>query len=126
MFSHIMLGASDIERARAFYDALLGVIGAGQGVRNVASTGHVRYVYRHDGSTFMITEPIDDQPASCANGMTLGFRCTSPEQMQQFHDTAVANGATPIEEAPGQRPSGLWLAYVRDPDGHKLCAVHRG
>lgn len=77
---------------------------------------------------FGVTEPIDGQPATVGNGMTIGFRCTSPEQVRQFHDTAVALGGRSIEDPPGIRQTGageMFLAYVRDPDGNKLCAVHR-
>lgn len=128
MFSHLMVGTDDIDRATRFYDAVLGVLGAPPGARNVAASGHVRVFWRHDGQTFGVTQPIDGRPASSANGATIGFRCTSPEQAQRFHDTAVAHGGTSIEGPPGLRegPAGaLYLAYVRDPDGHKLCALHR-
>jgi catechol 2,3-dioxygenase-like lactoylglutathione lyase family enzyme len=128
MFSHVMLGTNDIERSKRFYDAVLGVLGAPEGMRNTASTGHVRLFYRHDGSTFSVSQPINNEPATCANGATIGFKCNSAEQLQQFHDVAVAHGGTPIESPPGPRegPSGtLHLAYVRDPDGHKLCALYR-
>jgi catechol 2,3-dioxygenase-like lactoylglutathione lyase family enzyme len=128
MFSHVMLGTNDIERSRRFYDAVLAVLGAGPGVENANKTGQRRLFYRHDGATFCLTEPIDGQPATLANGFTLGFKCASPEQLQQFHDVAVAHGGTSIEEPPGPRESVagvLHLAYVRDPDGHKLCALHR-
>jgi catechol 2,3-dioxygenase-like lactoylglutathione lyase family enzyme len=121
-----MLGSNDIERARTFYDAVLGVLGCGEPIRNVAGTGHVRYFYRHAGSTFCLTEPIDGAPATVANGATLGFKCDSAEQLLAFHDVAVAHGGQSIEGAPGLRPdSGVHLAYVRDPDGHKLCALYR-
>ena len=128
MFSHVMLGSQDIERAKRFYDAVLGVLGAGEPLRNVARSGHVRYFYRHDGATFCLTQPINDEPASAANGGTVGFKCRSPEQVRQFHEVALAHGGTTIEEPPGPRgdgPGALHLAYVRDPDGHKLCALHR-
>lgn len=129
MFSHVMVGSNDIERSKRFYDAVLGVLGAGDPVRNVNATGQQRLFYRHDGASFCISEPIDGAPASCANGGTIGFRCTSPQQVQQFHDAAVAHGGTSVEQAPGLRgegtPGALYLAYVRDPDGHKLCALHR-
>jgi catechol 2,3-dioxygenase-like lactoylglutathione lyase family enzyme len=128
MFSHVMLGTNDIERSKRFYDAVLGVLGAPEGMRNTASTGHVRLFYRHDGSTFSVSQPINNEPATCANGATIGFKCNSPEQLQQFHDVAIAHGGTSIESPPGPRegPSGtLHLAYVRDPDGHKLCALYR-
>ena len=128
MFSHVMIGSNDIERSQRFYDAVLGVLGAGAPLRNVAKTGHTRLFYRHDGSTFCISEPINSESATFANGGTIGFKCASPEQVRQFHDTAVAHGGTSIEDAPGLRQGGLgamYLAYVRDPDGNKLCALHR-
>jgi catechol 2,3-dioxygenase-like lactoylglutathione lyase family enzyme len=128
MFSHIMVGSNDIERSKRFDDAVLAVLGAGEPIRNQAKTGHVRLFYRHDGQTFCVSEPINGEPATFANGGTIGFKCNSPEQVRQFHDTAVAHGGTSIEDAPGLREGSLgamYLAYVRDPDGHKLCALHR-
>ena len=126
MFSHVMLGSGNIERSRRFYDAVLGVLGAGAPTSNVNGTGQTRLFYRHDGSTFCLTEPIDGKPVTVSNGFTLGFKCSSPEQLKAFHDVAVAHGGTSIEEPPGPRHGGaVWLAYVRDPDGHKLCALYR-
>ena len=123
-----MVGSNDIERSKQFYDAVLGVLGAGEPLRSNAKTGHARLFYRHDGGTFCVVEPIDGQDATPANGGTIGFKCSSPEQVQAFHDTAVAHGGTSIEEPPGLREGALgamYLAYVRDPDGNKLCALHR-
>ncbi|MDZ4145410.1 MAG: VOC family protein [Burkholderiales bacterium] len=128
MFNHIMIGSNDLERSKRFYDAVLGILGAGEPARNIAPTGHTRLFYRHDGSVFGVGEPINDEAASFANGGTIGFKCNSPEQVRKFHDTAVAHGGVSIEEPPGLRQGGLGplhLAYVRDPDGHKLCAIHR-
>lgn len=128
MFSHVMVGSNDIDRSKRFYDAVLATLGAGEPLRNLAGTGHTRLFYRHDGSTFCVTEPINGEPATSANGGTIGFKCHSPEQVQQFHDAAVAHGGTSIEAAPGLRESkmgALHLAYVRDPDGNKLCALFR-
>ena len=128
MFSHIMIGADDIERSKQFYDAVLGVLGAGEPMRDVASTGHHRLFYRHAGSIFCVSQPINGEPATCANGGTIGFACSSPEQVRLFHDVAVAHGGVSIEEPPGPRESRIGvmhLAYVRDPDGNKLCAMHR-
>lgn len=128
MLNHVMLGATDIERAKRFYDAVLGTLGAGEPVRNLAPSGHTRYFYRHDGSSFCITEPINGEQATAGNGATVGFKCHSPEQVKAFHDTAVAHGGVSIEDPPGLREGGmgsLYLAYVRDPDGNKLCAIYR-
>jgi catechol 2,3-dioxygenase-like lactoylglutathione lyase family enzyme len=128
LFSHIMLGTNDIARSKRFYDAVLKVLGAGDAMENTNATGQRRLFYRHDGATFCVSEPIDGQPASVGNGGTIGFKCASPEQVREFHDVAVAHGGTSIEQPPGPRsgPAGvLHLSYVRDPDGHKLCALHR-
>ncbi len=128
MFNHIMVGSNDIERSARFYNAVLGVLGAGEPIRNQAPSGHVRLFYRHDGSTFCVTEPIDGNAASCGNGTTIGFKCSSAEQVQEFHDAAVAAGGTSVEDPPGPRNgfTGVThLSYVRDPDGNKLCAIHR-
>jgi catechol 2,3-dioxygenase-like lactoylglutathione lyase family enzyme len=128
MFSHIMIGSNDIEKSKRFYDALLGMLGAGEAFRNVAPSGQVRLFYRHEGSSFGVSEPINGEKATFANGGTIGFKCNSAEQVKQFHDTAVAHGGVSIEDPPGLRESALGalhLAYVRDPDGNKLCALYR-
>ena len=128
MFSHVVLGSNDIERSKRFYDAVLGIFGAGEPFVTKAPTGQPRLFYRHDGSTLGITVPINGEAASCANGGTLGFKCSSPEQVKLFHDTAVAHGGTSIEDPPGLREGAMGamhLAYVRDPDGNKLCALYR-
>jgi catechol 2,3-dioxygenase-like lactoylglutathione lyase family enzyme len=128
MFSHVMVGSNDIERSKLFYDAVLGVLGAGEPIRNLAKTGHARLFYRHDGGTFCVSQPINSEGATFANGGTIGFKCHSPEQVREFHDTAVKHGGESIEDAPGLREGGvgtLYLAYVRDPDGNKLCALCR-
>ncbi len=128
MLNHVMVGSNDIERSKRFYDAVLGTLGAAEGIRNQAASGHVRLFYRHDGSSFGVSEPINGEPATHANGGTIGFKCGSPEQVQLFHDTALAHGGSSIEEPPGLRDGNLGklhLAYVRDPDGNKLCAAYR-
>ena len=128
MFNHVMVGSNDIERSKRFYDATLAVLGAGQAMQNINATGQTRLFYRHDGNTFGVSEPINGEPASFGNGGTIGFKCLSPEQVLQFHDTAVAHGGTSIEEPPGLREGkmgAMHLAYVRDPDGNKLCALYR-
>src|SRR5438067_7623703 len=115
MFSHIMVGTNDIERAKRFYDAVLGTLGAGEPIRNTTAAGHARLFYRHDGSSFCITQPINGDDATCANGGTIGFRCNSAEQVQAFHDTALAHGGKSVEDPPGLRDGSMgpmYLAYV--------------
>ena len=128
MFSHVMIGSNDIERSKKFYDAVLATLGVGEPFRNTSPTGHTRLFYRHEGNSFCVTEPINGEAATCANGGTIGFKCSSPEQVREFHDIAIAHGGTTSEEPPGLREGSmgaLHLAYVRDPDGNKLCALHR-
>lgn len=124
MFSHIMLGANDIEASKTFYDATLGALGAKPG--RVDPYGRV--IYRHDGATLLLTKPINGKAACHANGGTVGFAAASPEEADAWHAAGVANGGTAIEDAPGIReaPFGkLYLAYLRDPAGNKICALHR-
>ena len=123
MFSHVMLGANDLEASRQFYDALLATLGIGPGVANKQ-----RYFYRGPTGTFAITTPINGQAASHANGGTLGFLAQSAEQVQAFHAAGIAHGGTTCEDPPGYRegPAGkLYLAYLRDPSGNKICATYR-
>ncbi len=123
MFSHVMVGVNDLEVSRKFYDALLGTIGVPPGMANKS-----RYFYRSPGGLFGITLPINGEPATHGNGSTIGFAMQSPEQADAFHAAGVANGGTTCEDPPGYRegPVGpLYLAYLRDPDGNKLCAIHR-
>ena len=96
MFSHIMIGTNNIEHAKQFYDAVLGVLGAGEPMRNQAPSGHTRLFYLHDGGMFCVTEPINGEPATFANGGTIGFKCHSPEQVQAFHGNN--RGQTPFPQ----------------------------
>lgn len=124
MFSHVMIGSNDIARSKIFYDALLGAMGGKPGVQDQKG----RLIYVHGGGRFMVTKPIDGEPATCANGGTIGFAVDSAEQAEAWHKAGVENGGIAIEDAPGVRQGGsgsLYLAYLRDPDGNKLCALHR-
>lgn len=128
MINHVMIGVNDIEKSRAFYDAVFGAVGCDKPMRNEAATGHVRYFYNKDGHTFAITQPINDADATCANGFTLGIKCSSPAQLQELHDIALANGGSAVEDGPGPRETSmgtLYLCYFLDPDGHKICGIHR-
>lgn len=126
MINHVMVGTNDLDRAKAFYDAVLGVLGAGEAESNVDGRGHVRLFYSHDGATFGVTRPIDGQRATAGNGGTIAFKCNSAGQVNAFHAAALAHGGSSIElgPVPEAGSSGAFKAYVRDPDGNKLCAIH--
>ncbi len=124
MFSHVMLGADDIDASKAFYDATITALGGRPGM--VDPKGRV--IYMHNGGLFLLTKPIDGQPASCGNGSTIGFAASSAEQADAWHAAGLAHGGTAIEDPPGVREGAgmkLYLAYLRDPAGNKVCAMHR-
>jgi catechol 2,3-dioxygenase-like lactoylglutathione lyase family enzyme len=118
-----MVGTNDLDRARTFYDAVLGTLGVPP-----AMVDGNRIFYFANGGIFSVSRPINGQPATCANGGTIGFACSSPQQADDWHAAGVANGGTSCEDPPGVREGGMgkmYLAYLRDPDGNKLCALHR-
>jgi catechol 2,3-dioxygenase-like lactoylglutathione lyase family enzyme len=124
MFSHVMVGSNDMARSKAFYDALLTALGGKPGAQDPRG----RLVYVHNGGRFLITTPIDGEAASHANGGTIGFAAASPAEVDAWHKAGASNGGTAIEDPPGVRQGAageLYLAYLRDPDGNKLCALHR-
>ncbi len=124
MFSHMVVGSNDIERSRKFYDATFGALGGKPGMTDDKG----RLIYMVSGGLFLVTKPIDGEPATHANGGTIGLAMDGPEQADAWHQAGVENGGTPIEDAPGVRQGSygdLYLAYLRDPDGNKLCALHR-
>ena len=123
MFSHIMIGTNDLERSRTFYDAVLGTLG----VSPAWVDGH-RMFYRTPTGVFSVTQPINGEPATVANGSTIGFAADSPAAADAWHAAGLAAGGTTCEGPPGVREGSvgkLDLAYLRDPDGHKLCVLHR-
>ena len=120
MFSHVMVGSNDIERSRCFYDAVFGK------PARIDDKGRLSYGRR--GSVFMVSKPVDGQPACHGNGGTIGFVFDTPEDVDAWHQAGVEAGGTAIEDPPGYRENAfgkLYLAYLRDPDGNKLCALHR-
>ena len=123
MFSHLMIGTNDLERAKAFYDPLLATLG----IPAATVDGHWIFYIAKTG-VFSVTKPINGEPATCANGATIGFAASSTEQADAWHAAGLAAGGTACEDPPGAREGRagkLYLAYLRDPDGHKLCALHR-
>ena len=128
MLNHVMIGSNDIEKTKKFYNSVLSVLGAGDAMEHLNETGQTRLFYIHDGSTFSVSEPVNGEPVSIANGSTIGFVCDSPEQVKEFHDIAVANGGISVEDPPGPRDGTMGLmhlCYFLDPDGHKICGIHR-
>ncbi len=124
MYSHVMLGSNDLDRSKKFYDALFAATGGKEG--RIDPRG--RLVYVNNGGILLITKPIDGGAATCGNGSTIGFAVDGPEQAQAWERAGVAAGGTAIEDPPGVRSGSgvnLYLAYLRDPDGNKLCALHR-
>lgn len=124
MYSHMMVGSNDIARSKKFYDATFAAIGGQPGIQDDKG----RLIYMHNGGMFLVTPPIDGQPATPGNGMTIGFAMDTEEQANAWHAAGVAAGGKAIEDPPGVRASpamSLYLAYLRDPDGNKLCALKR-
>jgi len=120
MFSHVMVGSNDVGRSKRFYDALF--------EKDAMVDDKGRIAYRRNGSVFMVSKPIDGNTACHANGGTIGFNFDSPEEVDAWHRRGVEAGGTACEDPPGYRENAfgkLYLAYLRDPDGNKLCGLHR-
>ena len=128
MFSHVMIGSNDLEESKLFYDKLFEVLGSKPGRLFPNLTGQKRYFYNLDGASFCITEPIDGKPATISNGATIGFNIKNTDQGDAWHKAGIENGGTSVEDPPGIRDYGdfrMYLAYLRDPTGNKLCALLR-
>ena len=124
MFSHVMIGTNDLDRAKTFYDAVLGTLGIKPG-----SVDQHRVFWRTPGGVFGVTRPINGQPATIGNGGTIGFACQSAAQADAWHAAGLAHGGSSCEDPPRVRGQGgpvqMYLAYLRDPDGNKICGLHR-
>lgn len=124
MYSHNMVGSNDLDASKKFYDATFQAIGGKPAIQDDKG----RLIYMHNGGLFLVGAPIDGEPATVGNGCTIGFAMDGPEQAKAWHDAGIAAGGTSIEDPPGIREGGfgqLYLAYLRDPSGNKLCALHR-
>jgi catechol 2,3-dioxygenase-like lactoylglutathione lyase family enzyme len=123
MFSHIMIGTNNLDVAKAFYDPLLATLDV-----SAARVDGNRIFYMTPTGIFSVSIPINGEPACFGNGATIGFACATPEQADAWHAAGIAAGGTTCEGPPGVRDGAngkLYLAYLRDPDGNKLCALHR-
>jgi catechol 2,3-dioxygenase-like lactoylglutathione lyase family enzyme len=125
MFSHVMVGAKDIEASRKFYDAVFAALEVKPGFQDPKG----RVWWRSKTGAFGITAPIDGAPATHANGGTIGFACESTAKVDAWHAAGLAHGGATCEDPPGWRDGAtgrVYLAYLRDPSGNKICAMHRG
>jgi catechol 2,3-dioxygenase-like lactoylglutathione lyase family enzyme len=116
----MVVGSNDLGRSKQFYDQLFG--------KEAKTDDKGRLSYGRRGSVFMVTNPIDGEAATHGNGSTIGFAFDSPEEVDAWHAAGVAAGGTAIEDPPGYRENAfgkLYLAYLRDPDGNKLCGLYR-
>ena len=125
MYSHMMVGSNDLDKSKAFYNALFKAVGGPEAITDPKG----RHIWLHNGGAFLVTSPIDGNPMTVSNGATIGFAMDSTDQADAWHAAGVAAGGTSIEDPPGWRESEMgkmYLAYLRDPDGNKLCAMCRG
>jgi len=124
MFSHIMLGTNDMQKSKSFYDAILGVLGYQPGRMDEKG----RCFYMNKTGVFALSIPIDGRPACKGNGSTIGFSARSTDDVDAWHTAGLANGGQTCEDPPGVREGvglKLYLAYLLDPSGNKICALHR-
>ena len=124
MYPHVMVGSNDLPRSRKFYDALFAAVGRTPTIEDENG----RLIYVHKNMMFLVTKPIDGEPARCGNGNTIGFGMDDPVQANAWHKAGVNHGGTSIEDPPGIRGSvigDLYSAYLRDTNGNKLCALYQ-
>ena len=124
IIDHLSLGVPDIEEACKFYDGLLETLGSKR-----LATMETLAAYGNEAVQFVLIKPFDGQEHSAGNGTHICFVAESPAAVDAFHKFATENGGT-CEGAPGPRPGyplpDVYTAFVRDPHGHKLEAIHKG
>ena len=128
MFSHMMVGANDIEESKVFYDAVLGTLGCKPGILSMNLSDQKRYMYIHEKNIFIITEPIDANSATHGNGVTVGFSVPDEATGDKWHEAGLSAGGSTCEDPPGIREGmgvKMYLAYLKDPSGNKICALKR-
>jgi len=124
MFSHIMIGANNVQESKIFYDAILGAIGYKPGV--IDEKG--RCFYFTKSGVLALSKPINGEPACHGNGSTIGFSAKTSDIADAWYAAGIANGGTACEDLPGVREGAvgkIYLAYLRDPSNNKICALHR-
>jgi catechol 2,3-dioxygenase-like lactoylglutathione lyase family enzyme len=118
MIAYSTLGTNDMDRSIAFYDAVFGVLG---GVRELTTAAWTRYGRTGERAKVCLTIPFDHHRATFGNGTMLAFEVPNHAAVDAFHAAALTHGGTD-EGAAGVREDTHYVAYVRDPDGNKLCA----
>ncbi len=119
MFTHLTVGSNDLKRSARFYDQVLGALGN----KNLGPMGESGVMYGKDSPQFIVLKPANKLPATYANGGTIGFAAPSRKAVHEFHEAGLKNGGT-CEGPPGPRSftPTAYAAYLRDPDGNKICA----
>ena len=128
MIGYASLGTNDLDRALAFYDAVLGLLGAKRVTTMPDARGFTLYGTRRGAPMLATTRPYDGEPASVGNGVMVALNAGSRETVDRVHAAAIEQGGGD-EGAPGSRgPAAMnfYGGYVRDPDGHKLCFYTSG
>ncbi|QZH75396.1 MAG: VOC family protein [Erythrobacter sp.] len=119
MLNHVFLGTNDVDKSRAFYNATMGAIG----VAPVGEYPHLTIYANQDGAV-AVGKPANGEAANPSNGATLGLKAANYAEVDAWHAAGVANGGT-CDGPPGIRPNSpgqMYGAYLRDPDGNKVCA----
>ncbi|MET4999432.1 VOC family protein [Enterobacter hormaechei] len=118
IFSHVFIGAADVEKSSAFYDVVLGTLG----INNLGPFGNGWVLYGREKPAFIIARPGNGEAPS-ANGVTVGFAAATLEEVDAFHAAGLAAGGAD-EGQPGPRGHlpGAYAAYLRDPAGNKITA----
>ena len=122
MIGYVMVGSNDLDRSAAFYDAILAPLGLTQVCR---TESYVAYAPETDPEAieFYVTLPYDGGSCTYGNGTMIAFAAPTVQALDQFHAIGQQSGGTD-EGAPGPREDGsnICYAYLRDPEGNKICA----
>lgn len=125
MLGYVTIGANDLDRACSFYDAAMGALGF---KRKFKDGGWAGYGPEHGDADFMLCAPFNGQPATWGNGVMVALKAPSRAAVDAFHERGLGAGGKD-EGAPGVRGEGdpPWYgAYLRDPEGNKICAYYKG
>jgi catechol 2,3-dioxygenase-like lactoylglutathione lyase family enzyme len=125
MIGYITIGALNLEKSAAFYDALLGAIGYQRTFLDGGWAGYAPPGEAEPKQMVYLCAPHDGQPARAGNGIMIGFSAPDRAAVDAAYAAGLAAGGTD-EGAPGPRPADsetVYAAYVRDPVGNKLAVV---